>query len=326
MLVTAVSTVFATVCKKILRCAGELRATLSLEAKPVSVHDLLQALEDCSEASDSESKARRKALWTKLLPHLGNKQPTDLVGELAHDLGVQPITVRRWINGEYAPRPTLLKQLRNRFGVTVPLPEAATSQSDEPDQPVGFGGSYAALRTIDHFFFCLEHAKSCFVFKGLLGFHAGRSDQTRRQLVRVLTKNKDLNIYYVFPSESRAEATFGRFLQSDELSDPSIASRIRKVQIRPEDDTLGLDRSFASPFVVIYGSSARRSFRRPLDIWYELPVEALDEKSAVVDRDQRAFVFVQLPIEDAKDLWEKLNCCLEAASVAQADRDFALLA
>ncbi len=291
----------------------------------MSVHELLQELEDCADASDSESKDRRKALWAKLLPHLGNKQATDLVGELAHDLGVQPITVRRWVNGEYSPRPTLLKQLRKRFGLDVPLPEIAAGKGGEPDQPVGFGGAYAALRTIDHFFFCLQHAKSCFVFKGLLGFHASRSDQTRRQLVSVLAGNTDLKIYYVFPQESRAAETFGRFRQSDELLDPSIGSRIREVRIPSQNDTLGLDRSFASPFVVVYGSSARRNFRRPLDIWYEVPVEPLDAKNAVVDREQRLFVFVQLPIEDARDLWEKLDCCLEGTSVDQADRTFAPL-
>src|SRR5579862_9915439 len=80
--------------------------------------ELLDELEQYSD-SQPENKQRRVAIWEKLAIQAGKSGASDLVRDLAHDLGVQPITVRRWINGEYLPRTALLPRIRSHFGIGV---------------------------------------------------------------------------------------------------------------------------------------------------------------------------------------------------------------
>ena len=262
---------------------------------------LLGELEALS-STRSDAAETRKKIWEKLAKEDGKQSSEEFVAELSQELGVPPITVQRWIRGDYGPRALTLRKLREHFGFA---PVLAQKRQIGPDPPVLFGGehSYAAIRTIDHFFFALEHARCCFVFKGKLGFHAGRQEKIRMRLVEAL-RGHNRTVYYIFRKGTEAEETFENLKKRVGQIDADVSSQIKAVPVSADDDELGLGMSFASPFLVKYDESGRQYFKRTVDIWYELPVERLDANNEVND-DQDLFAFVQLPLAESEKLWEK---------------------
>lgn len=282
-------------------------------------------LEELERQSGDDAQAARKAIWEELLPYFGTTSHRDLISELVQELDVQPVTVRRWLSGSFAPRQHALAGLRQHFGLLSNTGAAVRAAS--PDQPVPFAGSLAGLRTVNHFFYCLERAKSCFVFKGMLGFHAGRSQQVREHVVRVLGTNSRLKMYYIFPERSEAQATFDRFHKSTVILNPEVAPRIIGIPIPQQDDAhpavglgqMGLGTSLASPFVILYDQLYLRDFRRPLDVWYELPVEQLTANNESADSGDPLYVFVQMPSHHADGLWDEWVKLLDATSGIEKD-------
>jgi hypothetical protein len=276
---------------------------------PSEIVELLDELERHSGTQDKASKEARRAVWEALAPHFGKSSALGLVDELAVEVGAQPITVRRWVSGEYAPQPTFLKRIRQHFGTGTPVPSPVKG-NPAPEAPVPFGGAYAAFKTIGAFFYSVQFAKSCFVFKGMLGFHAARSQTTRVQVVDALRSNGALNAYYVFPKDSEAEVTFDKLKRGIVLIDPECAERIHDVRVAKDKDSMGLGLSLASPFVVVYSEAGREKFRRQVDIWYELPVERVTADNEVNDCDP-LFVFVQLPAFHSEEVWQQWRDCLK---------------
>ena len=204
---------------------------------------LLGELEDLVSTRDKEeATAARRRIWQELAQEDGKASPDEFITELSQELGIPPITVQRWIKGEYGPRTLTLKRLREHFGLA---PALAQRRQTGPDAPVPFGGehSYAALRTIDHFFFALEHAQCCFVFKGKLGFHAARQEKIRSQLVQALKANGNRTVYYIFPEKSEGKTTFHTLKRKVEETDPDVSSQIRAVPVPASNDRLGLGMS-----------------------------------------------------------------------------------
>jgi hypothetical protein len=270
--------------------------------------DLLQDLEGLSDTSDKEAVNRRRQIWSQIVELVG-RPSRDVASEITEKLAVSDVTVARWMAGSYAPRAAFLEQLREHFGLATPFEKkGGPSRLMSPDAPVRFAGSFAALRTLDHFFYCLQRAKSSFVFKGMLEFHASHQQKTRSRVVQALENNASLIIYYVFPEDSKAKATFEEMHKIIESDYPSagatLSERIKGIPVSKKDERMGLGLSFASPFVVLYDKKGREEFGRAVDIWYEIPVEPVNANNEV-DDDRALFVFVQLPSSNAKELWEK---------------------
>lgn len=277
----------------------------------LQIVELLNDLERFSDASKEQAGTQRKKIWDQILVGLA-KSSSDLSAELAAALDVSQITVERWMRGEYAPRPSLLEKLRQHFGAAGPREQVAAGLN--PERPVLFAGSFAALRTIDHFFHRLQFATCCFVFKGMMEYHAGRQSTTLKRVIETLKGNRDLTIYYVFPKDSPADMTFARLQESLDPdfpeTEPEVKKRIKRVEISAEEDEMGLKYSLASPFLVRYSEAGRKKFNRSVDIWYEVPVEPLDPNGEVNDV-MPLFVFVQLPSSDSKELWAQWRKALE---------------
>jgi hypothetical protein len=184
-----------------------------------------------------------------------------------------------------------------------------------PERPVPFAGSFAALRTIDHFFHRLQFATCCFVFKGMMEYHAGRQSTTLKRVIEILKGNTILVIYYVFPEGSPAQVTFAKLQESLDPDFPETESQVKerivRVEISAKGDEMGLKYSLASPFLVRYSEDGRKKFNRPVDIWYEVPVEPLDANGGVNDV-VPLFAFVQLPSSDSKELWAQWSKALRA--------------
>src|SRR5258708_6229769 len=80
---------------------------------------LLDELQNLSERSDEKVKIARRAVWKRLAEAFG-RSPGDLASDLARRLNVQPITIRRWISGEFGPRLSHLNEIRSHFGLIPP--------------------------------------------------------------------------------------------------------------------------------------------------------------------------------------------------------------
>lgn len=264
---------------------------------------LLDELQGLSERSDEPVKVARRAVWKKLAEAFG-RVPEDFSLDLGKRLRVQPITVRRWISGEYGPRLSHLNELRSQFGLIPPQEWRLAPLEPTMDSPVSFDGGLAALRSINHVFFCLEYARAMAIFKGMQAFRIGRSQQIRERVVDILQTHEELNLYYVYREDSPAAASLNGFFARQFVQESGVTPQIHGVSTPAERDCWGLGVSPASPFVLLYGKEGISKFRREIDVWYEIPVEELDARNHVIDYGTAKSVFVQLPEEEAMRVWE----------------------
>jgi hypothetical protein len=263
---------------------------------------LLDELQNLSERSDDKVKTARRAVWKKLAEAFG-KPPGDLASDLVRRLNVQPITVRRWISGEYGPRLLHLTEIRSHFGLIPPQERRVSTLEPMKDSPATFDGGFAALRTINHVFYCLDFACAMFIFKGMQAFRIGRSQQVRERVVKILGRHPELILYYVFPEESEAERSLAAFHARQYVKESGVTRQIRSVSVPKEKDLLGLGISPASPFVIRYGRDGIKEFNREIDIWFEIPIEELDAQNQAIDYGTAKSVFVQLPEEESMRVW-----------------------
>jgi hypothetical protein len=231
------------------------------------------------------------------------KSTGELALELGRGLDVQPITIRRWISGEYAPRLLHLTQLRTHWGLVPTIDARGGGIGAVAEAPASFDGGYAALRTINHVFYCLERALGLFIFKGMQAFRIGRSQQVREQVVKILQEHDDLHLYYLFRDESEAARSLQGFRDRHFVKESGVLAQIHGVALSAAEDPLGLSISPASPFILRYGPAGIAEFKREIDIWYEIPVEELDSQGHVIDYGSAKSVFVQLPEEEAMRTW-----------------------
>jgi hypothetical protein len=266
---------------------------------------LLDELQRLSDRSDDKAKTARQDVWSRIAAVLG-RPAADLALELGRTLEVQPITTRRWISGEYAPRQMHLMHLRSHWGLVPKQEGRAVGLAPVADAPVAFDGGYAALRTMNHLLFCLERASGMVFLKGMQAFRIGRSQQVREQMVNILEKNRELVLYYLFRKESAAARSLEGFYARQYVKESGVASRVHGIPMSETEDWLGLGTSPASPFVIRYGQSGIKEFRREIDVWYEVPVQELDERNQVIDIYGKAkSVFIQLPEEEALKAWHE---------------------
>src|SRR5438445_86765 len=71
---------------------------------PSNVDRLLRELTSLSDRSDDEAKKKRRMLWNELIATFRNSDEREAVAFLSAELQLQPITVKRWIAGEFNPR------------------------------------------------------------------------------------------------------------------------------------------------------------------------------------------------------------------------------
>jgi hypothetical protein len=266
---------------------------------------LLNELESLSSEGKTAAQQRR-TIWESLTNVFGKASERELAAYIATELQVQPLTVRRWLSGEFGPRYSHIADLKSKL---TNQPES--SSFFHLDRPVSFDGLHVAIRSIPHVFYAIRRAKACFVFKGALGLNTGRPSHLRRTFVNeVLTANDcETVLYYAFLNGSLAHETFQRFWNSSELAaaralgNITVDDRIRRLVIPAESDNLGLGYSPASPIVLHYGPTGITDFQRSIDVFYEVPVDVVGKDNLPDEDAPLKTVFIQLPEQYAVPVW-----------------------
>ena len=267
---------------------------------------VLQKLEGLSEGTDSHIKGKRTELWDELIA-LSNRDKREFIATLSSELQLQPVTIRRWISGEFNPRQAHLPRLRALLGLTQYAPVArANFLGATPDPPVAFDNAFAAVRTLNHFFYCLKLAKYAFLFKGNLSYHAGRPGATRETVIKTLDERQGtLIMYYFYVDGSPAAETFARFVTSPRVQGSHVQEFIRRVVIPTKEDKLGLSYSSISPLILVYDQEGCKAFDRFIDVFFEIPVEFVKGDNRPTDEYSLKTILVQQPEFEAGQFWEK---------------------
>lgn len=278
----------------------------------ISMQEALDEVQRCKAGTDQSAVAERKRAWDLIVEASGRSEAI-LIDELATSLKVNKITVRRWFLGENTPRPVMFEDIRKHFNV---------SASDgfpyiEPESPIPFDSSHAAIWTVHQWIKSLEFADATFVCKGMMPLLAAEDADIRVYLELALTKNPDLKIYYVLIKGSAADDAYDRMIKKMRLSNPQVLGDIRKIVLERGKDEMGLTGSLASPFIVRYRDSDVNRIGRIIDILYEVPVDAV-ERSGRYGGDGR-IAYIQLPEKYIDEVWEAWSKTLSAQQYVSAD-------
>jgi hypothetical protein len=266
--------------------------------------ELPQLLDELDSAAEATSQVRSE-LWAEVLKAVG-KTKSELASELEKSKIAHAITVRRWIDGTNVPRPAVFKEVRRHL---TPGDEAFPYIANE--SPVPFQGKHVAIWTVKGYLATLKFAKCAFVCKGMMVMHAETENTIRSLVAKTIRASKDLIVYYVVAENSEASASYDRMRKYIERSeDRDILNNIRKVVVGNERDRTGITWSYASPFIIPY-KKEHWDLNREVNVLYEIPVDETDQAGTALGRKSNESVFVQLPADDANELWKKLGPMFE---------------
>jgi hypothetical protein len=261
-------------------------------------------------SNDAEVKQRRRELWSQLIPHLGKDDDRDVTQFLAAELQLQPITIRRWLSGEFNPRRAHLQRIGTLLGLSQSRPtDGVVATGEVQDPPVSFDNALAAIRTLNHYFYCLKLAKQAFLFKGKLAYHAGRPGASRDAVISILQERSKLpnplTMYYFYIEGSEAERTLTSFFASPRVQNSPARNCLKSFAMECGEDKLGLCHSSVSPLILIYDTDGQKEFDRFVDVFFELPVEFVQRDNRPVgDEFSLKTVLIQQPEPEAQKYWE----------------------
>jgi hypothetical protein len=272
-------------------------------------------------ARDKQGRDHRRSL-TKRIMGLMAKIPVP-ESEIARRLRISDFTISRWMKGENAPRSAQIDQLR-RLVELEEKPEVA------PLIAFGQQSRLIGVYPFDHFFQRVAdprkrelYVSDVYVFKSLLGFHAGVEHETAAALYELLSEfSKDplLKIHYIYLSEFKGRTTAAHetfTLMSEEHLLRDVRDQLKEHRIRDERQdcetlvTLGLGYSHLGYFVLVYNEKGRERYGRDLDILVESPCQRYTEGPKFFDREGPEYLFIELPHTMVSSLWRTWKQALD---------------
>jgi hypothetical protein len=295
-----------------------------METENTLIQQVKGILDELAETGgrDKQGRDHRRSL-AKLLMALMAKIPVP-ESEIARRLGISDFTISRWTKGQNAPRSSQIEQLR-RIVELEEKPEIA---------PLIAFGEHARLIGVypfDHFFQRVAdprkrtlYVSDVYVFKSLLGFHAGVEHETAAALYELLSEEfsgaQKLTIHYIYLSEFKGRTTAAHetfTLMHEEHLLRDVRDQLKEHRIRNEQKdcetlvTLGLGYSHLGYFVLLYNNEGKDRYGRDLDIWVECPVQRYAEAQKFFDREGPEYLFIELPHTMVSGLWKTWKQALD---------------
>jgi hypothetical protein len=279
-----------------------------MESGKPSAERIQSSLNELKQFTDKKSTAiiaARKRIWRDILSelNLGRDQAERMMVE---HLNCPAITVRRWIDGKFAPRVMAIEALNRLFTLSI---EGKSLEPDLPaEPPVLFNGSNIAIKTVHEFFSCLPYAKFGLTTRGSIGYRRGRYPGGRNTLLSLL-KNPEhsFQMHYVYSSGTEADNALLGFLQFIRSNEPVAEDKVFVWHTSPSDGVDEILRySLPYLFVLIYNKDGVKKFKKLLDVWYEMPVAVVHPPDMHVlpsDQESAEGILVELPEEEATALW-----------------------
>jgi hypothetical protein len=302
---------------------------LNAETQPAAPDDVLSSLEKLKEYTDKKSDPKiveeRKLLWSDIIHSL--QLPRDEVEKVIVDaLNCQVITVRRWMDGKYAPRPLAIEALVKFF--TIRIHGRMLDPEIRSEEMIQFHDSEIAVRRLEHFFHCLQFAKLGMHVRGWYGYRMNRYPGARSALLGLLRRSEcNFQMHYLYAPETDADRALRGFLQHlRTLNEPELEKKVfawHTSQAGSADDILRYN--IASPFIVIYNATGVQKFGKLLDIWLELPVAAKNlSNMPPVSQDEEPVehILVELPTSDTSEWWFKCRDLFVRNVMTSADNRY----
>jgi hypothetical protein len=225
---------------------------------------------------------------------------------IAGSLRISSPTIHRWASGKYSPRnSSKVRTMLNSPGFLNKLLHPGASEATQD----------AGIHSIDFFFEAATFAKNIYKCKSFLEFLVSDSEHVQRRMKHLLEQNNELRIYYIFPSESRAEETFCRFFELLVTLDEAWAQRIRKCPLEDSDGLLALGFGYTGLAIIEYSDEGRKRFGRLVDVLLEVPVRAYEngEPNPFLKKS----VWIEFPTEQAHNLWSRWKSFMESRQILQ---------
>jgi hypothetical protein len=280
------------------------------EKEATSNATVLGAVQELRQYADKKNEPEiveaRTALWKTIISELKIGRE-ELEGRIAETVNCQPITIRRWIEGKYSPRPVALDALVKLL-TTIVLGTAPELEL-VPDPLVSFHHHLVAIRRIEHFFYCLQYAKIGIHLRGRYGYRAKPYPGARSRLLGLLKRSgSDLQMHYILEPTSPADKSVRSFLQLLQTNETTIAPRVFLWHTEEKDGVNDiLAYGVTSSFVVIYNTDGASKFGKLLDVWHEMPVATAPDPSGGVttdvDEDHVEHLLLEMPASDAAEWW-----------------------
>jgi hypothetical protein len=279
-----------------------------MESGKPSVERIQASLNELKQYTDKKSPAIiavRKRIWREILSELRlDREQAERM--MVEHLNCPAITVRRWVDGKFAPRVMAIEALLRLFTLSI---EGKSLEPDIPaEPPVLFNGSNIAIKTVQEFFSCLQYAKFGLTTRGSIGYRRGRYPGGRDTLLSILKRPEHrFQMHYVYSSGTEADSAlmgFWRFIKSNE---PVAASKVFIWHTSPSDGVDEILRySLPCLFLLIYNEDGVKKFNKSLDVWYEMPVSVVHPPGMPIlpsEVDSAEGILVGLPEEEATALW-----------------------